>query len=668
MSLNPDSAGVATEPLVVPDEGAAERELILVGLPNVGKSVIFSLLTGRYVNVSNYPGTTVEITTGTARIHGKAYRVRDTPGVHTLLPLSQDERVTRDILLRSNDALVVQVADAKNLSWSLQLTLQLLEMRKPLVLCLNMSDEADERGIRVDTAALEMKLGIPVISMVAVRRQGLRALTAAVPRAACGSNHAMRYSRGVEDACAEMEPLIPDSAITRRSLALMILSGDDTLREWLQGRISSDHQKRLGDLCRSLRQTNAEPVAFQLDRARLARAEQLAREVQTQQRRRSAGWAGRWEPWTIHPLGGIPILLGVLYAVYLFVGVFGAGTCVDWLENQVFGRYISPFATTLVTTWVPWQLLQDFLVGEYGQITMALSYAIAIVLPIVATFFIAFGLLEDSGYLPRLAVMLNRIFRIMGLNGKAVLPMVLGLGCDTMATLTTRVLETRKERATVMILLAVGVPCSAQLAVIFALLGALSPAALVIWLLVVIGIIILVGAMAARVLPGRGSDFVLELPPLRLPRLGNIVSKTVARLEWYLREAVPLFLAGTAILFILDRLGWLISIQSAFAPVVVTLLGLPAETAEAFLIGFLRRDFGAAGLFLLQDAGRLDSVQTLVSVVTMTLFIPCIAHFFMIIKEKSLRFAMLLMVFVIGLAISVGAALNFVLRAFEVTL
>jgi ferrous iron transport protein B len=264
--------------------------------------------------------------------------------------------------------------------------------------------------------------------------------------------------------------------------------------------------------------------------------------------------------------------------------------------------------------------------------------------------------------------MLNRIFRIMGLNGKAVLPMVLGLGCDTMATLTTRVLETRKERATVMILLAVGVPCSAQLAVIFALLGALSPAALVIWLLVVIGIIILVGAMAARVLPGRGSDFVLELPPLRLPRLGNIISKTVARLEWYLREAVPLFLAGTAILFILDRLGWLISIQSAFAPVVVTLLGLPAETAEAFLIGFLRRDFGAAGLFLLQDAGRLDSVQTLVSVVTMTLFIPCIAHFFMIIKEKSLRFAVLLMVFVIGLAISVGAALNFVLRAFEVTL
>ena len=668
MSLSPDTTREADRPVAVADPEAAGRELILIGLPNVGKSVIFSLLTGRYVNVSNYPGTTVEITTGSARIQGTEYRVRDTPGVHTLLPLSQDERVTRDILLDSDGALVVQVADAKNLSWSLQLTLQLLETRKPLVLCLNMSDEADERGIRVDTAALEAKLGIPVVSMVAVRRQGLRALTSAVSRAARGSRNSVRYSRGVEDACAAAEALLPESPIGRRSLALMILSGDDTLREWLQSRISIDDQKRLGDLSRTLRQASAEPVAFSLDRTRLSRSEQLAREVQTQQPKRTARWAGRWEPWTIHPIGGIPILAAVLYLVYLFVGVFGAGTCVDWLETQVFGRWVSPWATSFVTTWVPWKILQDFLVGEYGQITMALSYAIAIVLPIVATFFIAFGLLEDSGYLPRLAVMLNRIFRTMGLNGKAVLPMVLGLGCDTMATLTTRVLETRKERATVMILLAVGVPCSAQLAVIFGLLGALSGSALLIWLLVVIGIIFLVGALAARVLPGRGSDFVLELPPLRLPRLGNIASKTVARMEWYLREAVPLFLAGTAILFFFDRLGWLTSIQSAAAPVVVNLLGLPAEAAEAFLIGFLRRDFGAAGLFLLQDAGRLDAVQTLVSVVTMTLFIPCIAHFFMIIKEKNLKFAVLLMAFVIVLAITVGAGLNFVLRALQVSL
>jgi ferrous iron transport protein B len=668
MRLNPEVADGAGQPVAVADPGAGDREIILIGLPNVGKSVIFSLLTGRYVNVSNYPGTTVEIATGSTRIHGEQYRVRDTPGVHTLLPLSQDERVTRDILLQSDGALVVQVADAKSLSWSLQLTLQLLEMGKPLVLCLNMSDEADERGIRVDTAALEARLGIPVVSMVAVRRQGLRALISAVPRAARGATGPLRYNRGVEEACAEMERLIPGSAVARRSLALMILSGDDTLREWLQGRIPADDQKRLGDLTRGLRQAGAEPVAFHLDRTRLARAEQLAREVQTQQPRPAGGWAARLEPWTIHPVGGIPILAAALYSVYLFVGVFGAGTAVDWLETQIFARFISPWATSFVTAWAPWDILRDFLVGEYGQITMALSYAVAIVLPIVATFFIAFGLLEDSGYLPRLAVMLNRIFKTMGLNGKAVLPMVLGLGCDTMATLTTRVLETRKERAIVMILLAVGVPCSAQLAVIFALLGALSPAALVLWLLVVIGVIILVGALAARVLPGRGSDFVLELPPLRLPRLGNIAAKTVGRLEWYLREAVPLFLVGTAILFALDRLGWLTAIQGAFAPVVVGLLGLPVETAEAFLLGFLRRDFGAAGLFQLQNAGSLDPIQTLVSVVTMTLFIPCIAHFFMIIKERNLRFAVLLMAFTTALAVAAGAVLNLVLRALEVSL
>jgi ferrous iron transport protein B len=667
MSLETDRTG-DPDPAAASVAGHAGSTIVLVGLPNVGKSVIFSLLTGRYVTVSNYPGTTVEVATGSTRIHGTTYRVCDTPGVHTLLPLSQDERVTRDILLESDGALVVQVADTKNLTWSLQLTLQLVEMRVPMVLCLNMSDEADERGIRVDVAALEARLGIPVVSMVAVRKQGLRSLIAALPRAAPASTNPLRYNHRLETACDQAQRPVPKSAIARRALALMLLSGDDTLREWLQRRVAPSVQQQLGDLSRTLRRVWSEPVAYLLNRARLSRAEQLAREVQTLRPGGSDGWAGRWAPWTIHPVAGIPILAAVLYLVYLFVAVFGAGTLVGWLEEGLFGRWVNPWTTAIVRTYVPWELLQDFLVGPYGQITMALSYAVAIVLPIVATFFIAFGLLEDSGYFPRLAVMLNRIFKVMGLNGKAVLPMVLGLGCDTMATLTTRVLETRKERATVIILLAVGVPCSAQLAVIFALLGSLSVRALLIWLLVVIGIIFLVGALAARVMPGRGSDFVLELPPLRAPRLGNIAYKTVGRVEWYLREAVPLFLLGTAILFVLDRLGWITGLQTWASPVVVRLLGLPREATEAFVLGFLRRDFGAAGLFLLQEQGRLDPVQTLVSVVTLTLFIPCIAHFFMIIKEKSLRFAFLLMGFVICLAVAVGAGVNFVLRTLEVSL
>jgi ferrous iron transport protein B len=296
-------------------------------------------------------------------------------------------------------------------------------------------------------------------------------------------------------------------------------------------------------------------------------------------------------------------------------------------------------------------------------VTMALAYSLALVLPIVGTFFIAFGMLEDSGYLPRLAVMVNRVFKSMGLNGKAVLPMVLGLGCDTMATLTTRILETPKERLIVILLLALGVPCSAQLTVILAMLGGLSPLALLLWAGVVLGVLLFVGKLAARVLPGRTGDFVLELPPLRIPRPGNVAIKTLARIEWYLREAVPLFVLGTAILFVADRLRLLGAVERAARPVLTGLLGLPAETATAFVAGFLRRDFGAAGLFEMARQGRIDAVQSLVAMVTITLFIPCIANFFMIVKERGWKTATAIAAFVFPFAIAVGAALNLFLRA-----
>src|SRR5262249_34824986 len=214
-------------------------------------------------------------------------------------------------------------------------------------------------------------------------------------------------------------------------------------------------------------------------------------------------------------------------------------------ENGLFGSVLNPWLTRMVTTWSPWTFLSDMIVGPYGLFTMGVTYAIAIVLPIVVTFFFAFSVLEDSGYLPRLAVMLNRFFRVMGLNGRAVLPMVLGLGCDTMATLTTRILGTRKERVIVVLLLALGVPCSAQLGVILGMLAALSLRATLVWGVVVAGVVLLVGWLASRLIPGERADFILEIPPLRVPAPGNLVRKTMARVEWYLKEAVPLFLLGT---------------------------------------------------------------------------------------------------------------------------
>src|SRR5262249_6370453 len=262
-----------------------------------------------------------------------------------------------------------------------------------------------------------------------------------------------------------------------------------------------------------------EPLAAVINETRLRAAWAIADRVRVRAADPASrhGLKERLEGAATHPVWGLPVLAAVLWLAYEFVGGFRAKTLLQLLENGLFNGWINPAATAFFDAHVPWSFLHDLIVGPYGVLTMALTYSLALVFPIVGTFFIAFGLLEDSGYLPRLAVMVNRVFKKMGLNGKAVLPMVLGLGCDTMATLTTRILETPKERLIVILLLALGVPCSAQLTVVVAMLGGLSPVAIAIWAVVVLGVIVVVGRLAAKVLPGRGSDFVLELPPLRLP-------------------------------------------------------------------------------------------------------------------------------------------------------
>jgi ferrous iron transport protein B len=652
------------------EEVEARRLVVLVGNPNVGKSALFGALTGRYVTVSNYPGTTVEVTRGTALGSGRRLTLLDTPGASSFLPSSEDERVTRDILLCERPAAVVLVGDAKNPERTLHLAVQLSEMQLPFVVCLNMMDEAADRGIRLDRSALSRRLGVEVVPTVAVRHEGTRHLLAALAQARRGGL-AVEYPEPVERAVATVEPWLPGAPFSKRALALMVFAGDETIFDWLRHRMDPDRLARLDAVRQELRRAFREETAWVITESRLRVAARVAAAVTSRPttpgtgRRLDAAWLERS---TTHPVLGLPLLAAVLYACYLFVGVFGAGTLVELLEEGLFGSWLNPAAIALAERFLPWGWLRDLLVGPYGVVTMALTYALALILPIVGTFFIAFGLLEDSGYLPRLAVMANRVFKKMGLNGKAVLPMVLGLGCDTMATLTTRVLESSKERLIVILLLALGVPCSAQLAVVLSLLAALSPLATLVWAGVVAGVILLVGWLAAQVLPGRRSDFILELPPLRVPQAGNVAIKTLARIEWYLREAVPLFVLGTLLLFVADRLHVLGAVESAVGPVLHRMLGLPPETAEAFVVGFLRRDFGAAGLYRLAEQGRLDPVQVLVAAVTITLFIPCIANFLVIVKERGWRTGLAIAAFITPFALGVGALLNAVLRALGVSL
>ncbi len=642
--------------------------MVLVGNPNVGKSVIFSYLTGRYVEVSNYPGTTVEVARGTMKQGGREVAVVDTPGIASLVPLSEDEQVTRDILLRDPEA-VVQVADSKNLRRALFITLELSEMGLPLVLALNMQDEARERGIRLDAARLAERLGASVIETVATRRQGLDRLRRGLPGAR-PAQAKVNYPEPVEAAVAALEPLLPSRPFSARALALMLLAGDESLLAWLDPKLSSFQQQELRSRLRAARTTSSQPLEDVIYRARQQAVEALLAEVYTAAPELDATWVHRAGEFAMHPVGGVFVLAAVLVVMYYGVGKFGAGICVDFVERRVFEAWLNPWAVRLVSAVTPGPLLlvREALVGNYGLLTVGLKYAVAIVLPIVTTFFLFFGLLEDSGYLPRLAVMANRVFKLMGLNGKAVLPMVLGLGCDTMATLTARILDSKKERVIVTLLLALGVPCSAQLGVILGMIERVSWAATLVWAGSVVAVMFLVGWLAAKVIPGRSSDFVIEIPPLRIPQLGNIVTKTLARMEWYLREAVPLFLIGTFILFLFDKLKLLGAIEALAAPVVQGWLHLPAQATEAFVIGFLRRDYGAAGLFALERDGLLDPIQVVVAMVTITLFVPCIANFLIIIKERGWKTAAVMTAFIFSFAFGVGGLLDHALRALGVSL
>ncbi len=631
--------------------------IILVGNPNVGKSALFGALTGRYATVSNYPGTTVEVTQGWLAGSTERRTVIDTPGLYSLTPLSDDERVTRDILLDRQPAAVVQVADAKNLRRSLLIAVELAETGIPFVLAVNMMDEAQARGIEVDALQLGERLGVPVVTTIATRKNGLAALVGMLDKVRPGQID-IRYAPALETAIAGIAKLLPQNTPCVRGTAIMLLSGADDLLDRLH--LPAAEQAAIRAVRSQAEADVGQPLSVAINRRRIAVVDTILADA-VRVRPATRPWSERLGRWAVDPVIGWPVLAIVLYAVYLFVGVLGAGTLVGLLENDLFGQFINPWLTSLVETFIPFPLVQSFLVGEFGLITMALTYSFAIVLPIVGTFFLAFSVLEDSGYLPRLAVMLDRSFRVMGLNGKAVLPMILGLGCDTMATMATRILDSRKERIQVTLLLALGVPCSAQLGVLLGMVGGIGFWAMMVWGGVVVATMLVVGWLAARVIPGKQSDFILELPPMRLPEWRNVLIKTLARMEWYLKEVVPIFVLGTALLFGLNLVGALAWIQQVMSPLVVGWLGLPIEATDALLVGFLRRDYGAAGLFDLAQQGLLDPVQVVVSMVVITLFVPCIANFLMIVKEYGARIGMAVAATVFPLALLVGGLLNIVL-------
>jgi ferrous iron transport protein B len=644
----------------------------IVGSPNVGKSVLFGALCGTYVTVSNYPGTTVEVSRGAARLEGREYEIIDTPGLYSLNPISEEERVARDILLAERVALVLHVVDAKNLERMLPLTLQLAEARLPSVLVLNMMDEAAKEGVAIDVKALERELGMPVVGTVSTTGRGLaelRAVMTSPDRARFTSQLTIRYPVRVERL---MERLAAESAneaerlgVSARFAALLLVRNDEEAARTLGGGQSPD-MVRARRIIDEAGVVSGMPPEYDIALALKDAAHRIASKAVTFAKVHER-FRDRLSRAMMHPLTGFPILFVILYlGLYKFVGSFGAGTVVDFIEGTIFEKYLNPWLSQAFAHAVPFQAVRDLFVGEYGVLTLGLRYAVALILPIVTFFFLVFAVIEDSGYLPRLAMLIDRMFKKIGLSGRAVIPMVLGLGCDTMATMVTRTLPTKRERLISTLLLALAVPCSAQLGVILALLEG-RPGAAAVWAGVVIAVLLLVGLLTARLLPGDPPIFYMEIPPLRVPKLGNVLSKTYARVKWYFKEIMPLFLGASALI-------WLGQLTRAFDAVTYLLsfpvrwIGLPPESARVFLFGFFRRDYGAAGLYDLQKLGLLSGTQLVVACVALTLFLPCIAQLLMNVKERGWKTGLGISAFTLFFSFGVAYVLNVVLTALGVTL
>ena len=637
--------------------------VLLVGNLKVGKSSLFSLLTGGREHLTSYPGSDMELSWGPCS-GGRFRRVIDAPGIYSLQDRSEDAGVIRRLLLRSGVAVgaVLLVLDAKNLRRGLTLALQLAELEVPLVVALNMSDEARQRGIRVDADALARLLGVPVVPTVATEGRGLgqlrRSLSGAAP-----SSLRFQYPADLQSSLSRVLELLGDLE-PARGLTYLLLADTIEAREAVAHGLCPEALDELRRLVTP--EAGEAPMPdIVLTETEQVQAEALAREVTTERREARAVWMDRLSVWTRQPATGLPIALLVLSLAYLFVGWVGATVLVDLLEAKLFGQILLPAIDSWVAH-IPWAWTRELLTGDFGLISVGVVLSVGIVAPVLATFFLAFAVLEDSGYLPRLSLLMDRLLQIIGLNGKGVLPLLMGFSCITMAVLTTRMLDTRKQRIIATLLLVLTFPCAPLLAVVLVILQRLSWWAAPVVFGVLALQLLLVGSLSKLVLPGRRGDFIMELPPLRAPNLRNVLFKAGHRLLWFLREAIPYFIVGTFALYLLDQVGLLDGFRESVRPALVYLLGLPSESADVFLLTIMRREAGAAMLAKQAAAGLYDGVQVVVIIIVMTLMIPCFNTVLIMYKERGALTASLMLLFVIVYSLVVGGIVNGVCLALGV--
>lgn len=568
--------------------------IILAGYPNVGKSAVFNRLTGMDVISSNYPGTTIDIARGFLNREGERNELIDLPGFYSLEPTSKAEKIAVE-MIQSGD-LILQVVNATNLERNLNLTLQLIQQRKPMLLALNMFDETRQKGIEIDVAKLEQILDLPVVPTSALTGEGIKELVTRMKEARVSQYH-------FEDA-----------------------------QRWNEiGKITGQVQ-----------------VIHPQHRSYLEKLQNVS----------------------VRPITGIPILVVVLFLVFTLIRVIGEGM-IKFLLEPFFDNWWKPLMTSLSVQLSQLPLLHDLLIGDliggeidfgqsFGLLTTGLHVTFGAVLPYVLAFFTLLSIMEDTGYLPRVAVMVDNLMHKVGLHGLSILPMLLGLGCNVPGTMATRILETRKEKFIVSTLIAITVPCMAMQAMLFGLLGGYGVKGVGIVFLTLFVVWLVLGMIMKRTVKGQSPELFLEIPPYRRPYFGGLMKKIWMRVRWFLQEAVPFVLLGVLIVNLLYSLGFMQWVSDRVSPLFTILFGLPGEASGALIIGFLRKDLAVGMLIPL----NLTFQQLVVASVMLSMFFPCIATFSVLLKELGFKDLLKLTGIMFLCVVITGSLLHVVLNLF----
>jgi len=626
--------------------GKKPIRMALAGNANVGKSVIFNYLTGLHQHIGNWPGKTVEKAEGTLHFKGRTIDILDLPGIYSLSAFSIEERVSREYIATEKPDLVINIVDASALERNLFFTLQLLELETPMIVALNQMDVAKGKGITIDVPKLQESLGVPVVPTVATKGVGLSKLLGKALKVARAKKPAkpLRHGREIEERIRKVTKLVENISIKYppRWVAIKLLEGDEEIRK-IVGKIDSRIISTAEKYCRDLEKIHGEPCPTIMTSERYDVANKITRRSQQIAPAKKPTFTEKLDAVATHPVMGYPILFGIifltLFAVFT-VGGYLSGFFEDAMEpvRGAFGGGAG-------------ELIGEGLLG-------GLIAGIAIVLPFILPFYLILTLLEDSGYLPRAAFMMDNFMHKMGIHGKAFIPFILGYGCNVPACLGCRIMETERER-TIAAFVVTLVPCAAVTVVVLGLVGAYVGIhwALALYALNLV-IIFILGRIAFKVLPGEPMSLIMEMPPYRKPHARTVLKETWMRVKDFIYIAFPLIIIGSVVLTGLKVGGLLEPIGNALSPITVGWLGLPAIAGILLIFGVLRKELTLVMLATLMGTANFATVltptQMIVFAIVVMYYIPCVATIAALVKELGWKKAAYITVFEIAFALLLG--------------